>query len=203
MSKTKSAFLLSLGLIWLGLSSATVTADDNATDETPSWLFVQEAASGTLKGPDNQHLTLTLKRVRDYTTAFTDRPFRDAVDFPTQTFVANFATAFAGDPPNASLSYRLPGESRPHTLILELNAPVYDSKKKTVTYQAAVIHEQRRVLGGQANEAIPALIPPRFTSPALMIDRFDECFGQPDCKWDILPKPGDPVIVIPADVDPE
>jgi len=41
----------------------------------PNLLFVEEAAGGTLTGPDDQHLTLT--GLRDYVTAYSDRPIRD------------------------------------------------------------------------------------------------------------------------------
>lgn len=197
MNKTKITLALTLCLIWPGLTCTTVTAAEApAVAETPSWLFVQEAASGTLKGPDNQHLTLTLKRVRNYTTAFTDRPIRDAVDIPTQTFISDWDTAFAGDPPNASLSYRLPGQARPQTLILELTSPAYDSKKGEVTYQAALVHTEARPLASvpavtaTSERAVPLIgqpvtlpptdkrqikVPSRFLSPSLFIDSTTYC----------------------------
>ena len=44
-----------------------------AVDVTPpaepaSWLFVEDAAGGTLTGPDDQHLKLKLNKVRKYIT---------------------------------------------------------------------------------------------------------------------------------------
>ena len=173
MKPSKYSLLVTLCLIWLGLSCANVTADEIPA-ENPSWLFVQEAASGTLKGPDDQHLTLTLKRVRNYTTAFTERPYRDAVDIATEKFVANFDAAFTSDPPNASLSYRLPGQARPQTLILEITSPTYDSKKGTVTYQAALVHTAVRgsSVGDPNLIALRQIkVPSRFLAPSLMIDK--------------------------------
>ena len=182
MNKTKIPLVLTLCLIWLGLSSASVAADNaNPSEEPPSWLFVQEAASGTLKGPDDQHLTLTLKRVRDYTTGFTDRPYRDAVDIPTQTFIGAWDTAFANYPPNASLSYRLPGQARPQTLILELTTPTYDAKKSNVSYQAKLVHTAARPFDAPLNSRA-IKVPTRFSSPSLFIDD-GACFARGGCGF--------------------
>ena len=53
----------------------------------PNLLFVEEAAGGTLTGPDDQHLTLTLTGLRDYVTAYSDRPIRDQFISPNQQVI--------------------------------------------------------------------------------------------------------------------
>lgn len=184
MKLSKTVQLFSLIITLIGLSPALANAAGEPV-QSPSWMFVQEAASGTLVGPDNQHLILTLKKVRDYTASFTDRPFRDAVDILDQTFFDNWESGFSGDPPNATLSYRIPGESRPRSIVLELTAPIYDSRKKTITYNAALIHERHR----NFDASIPdrsIKIPSHFNSPSLFID------GIFDSWWCVLTHVGNP-----------
>lgn len=184
MRASRTPCLLILSFLLIGLFTANVRAGDTSTT-TQKWLFVQEGASGTLAGPDNQHLTLTMKKVRDFTSAFTDRPIRDALDIPNQKFFDNWDTAFADDPPNAALSYRLPGESRPRTIILKLTSPTYDQNKRTSTYKAALVHEARRTLdpNGPATTVLPPL--GKFLSPSLFID---DAPGPDPCP----PPPQDP-----------
>ena len=46
---------------------------------------------------------------------------------------------FAGDPPNAVLSYSLPGQQQPLNIVLTLTKPQYDALKRTVSYEAVRI----------------------------------------------------------------
>jgi len=104
-----------------------------------SWLFVEDAAGGTITGPDDQHLKLKLNKVRKYITEFTDRPNRQAYALPNADFFTDWPQTFAGDPPNAVLSYSLPGQQQPLNIVLTLTNPQYDAIKRTVAYDAVRI----------------------------------------------------------------
>ena len=107
--------------------------------EPVSWLFVEDAAGGTITGPDDEHLKLKLNKVRKYITAFTDRPIRQADALPNADFFTDWPQMFAGDPPNAVLSYSLPSQSQPLNIVLTLTNPQYDALKRTVSYDAVRI----------------------------------------------------------------
>ena len=84
---------------------------------------------------------------------------------------------FAGDPPNAVLTYSLPSQSQPLNIVLTLTNPQYDALKRTVAYDAV------RVL--QATDIyldIPDLAPfqthktpQRFGNATLFIDAACSC----------------------------
>ena len=160
--------ILALNLL-LGLLAPMVASAADSSSTTRQWLFVQDAASGTLVGTDDQNLTLTLENVRLYTSAFSDRPDRLAAALPNQKFVENWAIGFASSPPNATLSYRRAGSVRPTNIVLTLTSPSYDAKKHTITYKAAVVF---RTLSNDVPNApgysIP--IPKSFGAASLFID---------------------------------
>ena len=119
-----------------------VIAATPAPATTPvSWLFVEEAGGGTLTGPDDQHLTLTLTHLRNHVTAFTDRPIRSTTAVPNPLFFQKYPEMFAGDPPNAVLSYSKAHSIQPISLVLTLSNPRYDAKHKTVKYDAVRVKE--------------------------------------------------------------
>ena len=153
----------------LGLLNPIEASAADPSPSTRSWLFVQDAASGTLVGTDDQNLTLTLKNVRLYTSAFSDRPDRLAAALPNQKFIDNWATGFASSPPNATLSYRHAGSVRPTNIVLTLTSPSYDPKKLTIKYKAATVF---RTISNHVPNApgysIP--IPKSFGAASLFID---------------------------------
>jgi hypothetical protein len=77
--------------------------------------------------------------VRKYITEFTDRPIRQADALPNADFFTAWPEMFAGDPPNAVLSYSLPSQSQPLNIVLTLTNPQYDALKRTVAYDAVRI----------------------------------------------------------------
>jgi hypothetical protein len=110
-----------------------------------SWLFVEEAGGGTITGPDDQHLTLTLTHLRNYVTGFTDRPIRSTTAVPNPLFFQKYPEMFAGDPPNAVLSYSKARSIQPISLVLTLSNPRYDAKHKTVKYDAVRLKDTAKV----------------------------------------------------------
>ena len=123
-----------------------------APDPNPiNLLFVEEAAGGTLTGPDDQHLTLTLKVLRDYVTTYSDRPIRAASLMPNQQFVDMWHNYFRTSPPNAVLSIKdsnikdiraikqqggVSPAIVPISLVLTLSNPKLAADQKSITYEA-------------------------------------------------------------------
>ena len=143
MSFLYKRFVRQFTLVFL-LAVAFVSPLTMAVDVTPpaapaSWLFVEDATGGTITGPDDQHLKLKLNKVRKYITEFTDRPNRQAYALPNADFFTDWPQTFAGDPPNAVLSYSLPGQQQPLNIVLTLTNPQYDAIKRTVAYDAVRI----------------------------------------------------------------
>ena len=143
-----------------------------------SWLFVEDAAGGTITGPDDQHLKLKLNKVRKYITAFTDRPIRQADALTNDDFFTAWPEMFAGDPPNAVLSYSLPSQSQPLNIVLTLTNPQYDAIKRTVAYDAVRILQATDLYPDE-----PALAPfqrhktpSKFGKAALFIDTVCVCW---------------------------
>jgi len=44
--------------------------------EIPEYMWVQDAAGGTLTGNDPSNMTLILRNVREHVTQFSDRPYK-------------------------------------------------------------------------------------------------------------------------------
>ena len=167
-------FLLALAFV----SPLTIAADVTPPAEPASWLFVEDAAFGTITGPDDEHLKLKLNKVRKYITAFTDRPIRQADALPNADFFTDWPQMFAGDPPNAVLSYSLPSQSQPLNIVLTLTNPQYDALKRTVSYDAVRILQATDI----PRDMIPDLAPfqrhktpYKFGKSALFIDAVVFC----------------------------
>ena len=153
-------------LFWLSLPAQ---ADSNVF---PELLWVQDAAGGTLTGTDPTAMTLTLKNVRGHLTQFTNRPYRLTSLVTNEVFFLNWGMSFRSSPPNATLSYRQGSDPRPHNLALTLKDPHYDAKRKTVTYQVALMNGTPQILKGALDDYTPTLknIPKTFGSASLFID---------------------------------
>jgi hypothetical protein len=177
-----SAILMALALA-LALASPMAIATTPAPAPAPapvSWLFVEEAGGGTLTGPDDEHLTLTLTHLRNYVTAFTDRPIRTTTAVPNPLFFQKYPEMFAGDPPNAVLSYSKAHSIQPTSLVLTLSNPRYDAQHKTVKYDAVRVKETAKV---QYN-GVP------YKAPTVHSLKTPKTFGQASIFIDIAGFPG-------------
>lgn len=125
---------------YLAIFFAQVTNASDINTNRLHWQSVQEAVSGTLEGPDQKHLTLTLRKVRQFITVFSDRPNRVALNVPNKIYFDAWDQNFLSDSPNATLSYRTSGDPRPRNLVLTLSSPTYISGRKTVVYKASIVH---------------------------------------------------------------
>ena len=105
------------------MEDRTVTYAQGAATEAggeaaASLLYVQGADGGTLS-----ETTLTLTGVSSKTGYFSDRPYREAGQFPTADFIALWdeGEAFAEDPPNADFTCTIDGEEVNY--VVELTSP--------------------------------------------------------------------------------
>ena len=173
-------FLLALAF----MSPLTMAVEVTPPAAPVSWLFVEDAAGGTITGPDDQHLKLKLNKVRKYITAFTDRPIRQADALPNADFFTAWPQMFAGDPPNAVLSYSLPSQSQPLNIVLTLTNPQYDAIKRTVSYDAVRILQATDIPLDMNPDLAPFQrhkTPYKFGKSSLFIDDFNgECFNSND-----------------------
>ena len=93
------------------------------------YLFAQAYQGGTLSGPDDKHLTLTVRGLRKHVTAFTDRPDRAAHLIANADFYRMWDPWFAGDPPNAVLSFTPKGAEEPVGLVVEISHPRWNATR--------------------------------------------------------------------------
>ena len=104
------------------------------------WLYVEDAAGGSLTGPDDQHLKLKLKKLRKNITAMTagnDTPQVHVV--PNEEFFDDWLHLFPQRAATASLSYDLHRQQRPLDIVLTLTNPHYDADERTVMFDAVRI----------------------------------------------------------------
>ena len=140
--------------------------------EIPEYMWVQDAAGGTLTGNDPSNMTLTLRNVREHVTQFSDRPYKLTTLVANDLFFFNWPMTFATSPPNATLSYRSGSDPRPVNLVMTLSEPKYDRKKKQVTYHAAVMNDAPQILQSALGNFKYELkkLPKSFGSASLFID---------------------------------
>ena len=99
----------------------------------PEYLFVQTSNGATLTDS-----TLTLTGISPNTGWFTDRPYREAGQVPTEEFLLAWGegeNSFADDPPNADFTCTVNGEILNH--VLELTRPELIGDE--LTYDIALI----------------------------------------------------------------
>lgn len=170
MNKFGRRSLTFAALLALALSSAMANAD--------SYLYVEDAASATLTGPDDQNLRLTLNKVRDYVTAFTDRPIRAATAISATAFYDAWPKAFATSAPNVVVSHHVPGQTQPQNIVLTVANPVYDARKHTVSFDAVRVLQNVSVaaIAGYQTPTVRAIPTPRkMTDVAVFFD--NTCIG--------------------------
>ena len=177
-------FLLALAFV----SPLTMAVEATPPAAPISWLFVEDAAGGTITGPDDQHLKLKLNKVRKYITAFTDRPIRQADALPNADIFTAWPEMFAGDPPNAVLSYSLPGQQQPLNIVLTLTNPQYDALKRTVSYDAVRILQATDIHLDINPDLAPFQrhkTPKKFGKAALFIDNILCHEFNQQCWWNM------------------
>jgi hypothetical protein len=155
-----------------GSGTGTTTLSVAPARQQLNYLWTIPSASGSLTGPNDQHLTLRLVGVRNYLTRFTDRPVRKAYVVSNIDFVRRFKHYFADSNPNAVLSYSLGGKAIPIAIVLELGQPQWDPKSSTLTFAAKRIPHMEDDLPDTTVHIKPRFIPnpPHFYKAGLFID---------------------------------
>lgn len=163
-------------LVGLGAGYAVLPRQTEAVaytplvDGAPSYLFIQQASSGSLIRDTGASYTLTLYDVASQVQYFSDRPQRMAGQSSLESFVSGWASrGFSEDPPNAALVL-LDAESQEDTLIVELTNPIYNSQAETLQYTVTVIDDyQSEGLAYHSRRADMSL-PEQFGRVNLFID---------------------------------
>jgi hypothetical protein len=155
-----------------GTRPRTSTLSVTPARQQLSYLWAIPSASGSLTGPNDQHLTLRLVGVRDYLTRFTDRPVRQAYVVANVDFVRRFRHYFSDSKPNAVLTYTLGAKAIPVAIVLQLGQPRWDPTSSTVTFPATRIRKREDDLPDTTVHITPPFIPnPRnFDKASLFID---------------------------------
>ena len=79
------------------------TQSNDASEGQPEWLFTQTAEGTTYTANADGTGTLVLRGAGPTTTAFTNRPVREAHLLSTQAFTIQWDEVFGDNPPNATL----------------------------------------------------------------------------------------------------
>lgn len=169
-------------IFFVAISALSVTVWSASTPKV-NYIWTEQSGSGSLNGPDDQHLKLTLKQVAPYVTRFTDRPVRHATAVANADFFQRWNGYFFNDPPNAVLTYRPVGSLQPASIVLTVSNPVYNAEKKTVTYDASRIN---RAITPDINASTALKIkdlktPKSFSACSLFIDDASPAISTPGC----------------------
>lgn len=143
--KEKSNLMAFLTLLFIGFWGDVAMASKlpKAEKDHINYLFVQSAGKVRIEADEKCPGTykVILKNVHPYVTYFSDRPYRKTNSMPVQQFVALWNRKgpdnFTDNPPNADLVAARVGFFERHELhnfVVELKAPQYDAKSKTLTY---------------------------------------------------------------------
>ncbi len=164
-----AAFGLTVGMLLV--ASSTLPAA-TAPSQQPNYMWSIPSASGSLTGPNDQHLVLRLVGARDYLTRFTDRPVRSAYVVANTDFVRRFKPYFADANPNAVLSFSAGGNRIPTEIVLEIGQPQWNPKTSTFTFPAVRIPHREDDLPDTSVHINPPLIgnPRHFDQASLFID---------------------------------
>jgi hypothetical protein len=163
-------------IVVLPLCAAALIASScggDSADEGPppaSFLFSIPAASGSLRGPSDDALTLRLAGTRNYLTQFSDRPLREAFVIANVDFVRLFPRYFPGSEPNAVLTYTPQDARIPISVVLTIGAPHWNASRSTWTIPARRIRKQADNLPGSTVQIAPPAIPnPRSLHDATLV----------------------------------
>jgi hypothetical protein len=153
-------------------SCSSAVAAGTTRSTVPHYLFSIPSGSGSLRGPNDRHLTLRLSDARRYLTRFTDRPLRQAAVVANVDFARRFKGYFPGDTPNAVLTYTPAGSQIPVSIVLTIGAPRWNAKRLTWTLPATRIRKKPDRLPGTSIHITPPPIPNphSFRHATLLID---------------------------------
>lgn len=167
------AFLVSAVASGLMAASAGLAGGGSQSPRAPeSFLFTVQAVGGTTaplpkQGKVDERFSLTLTGVSPV-TQFSDRPFRDSTIISPAALVRNWNAWFAGDPPNAVLTFARPGRA-PGSFVISLTRPRYDARDRTLSFTAVRENRQHDPVDSGSGWRRTAT-PTTFTDASLFID---------------------------------
>ncbi len=166
--------LLCAGVLW-ATGSALATKTKPATAH--EFLFSIPTASGSVTGPNDEHLTLRLIGTRNYLTRFTDRPLGEAFVVDNVDFARRFKRYFGNSKPNAVLTYTPTGQQIPVSIVLTIGQPSWDAGSATWTFPATRVRKQPDNLPDTTVHIKPPFIPnpASFKQGTLFIDSANAC----------------------------
>jgi hypothetical protein len=109
--------------------------------DSPQFLAIQHAQSGTIADINSTSYTLQLNDLADKTILFSDRPNRIVATETTQNFVGNWTSgkdSFQLDPPNAAI-VALTDDQEDDVFVIELFNPIYDKDENAIRYDFSVL----------------------------------------------------------------
>jgi hypothetical protein len=148
--------IVSGALLGLAVFASTAAAAPAKSGHAKSsFLYVQEAAGGSIERLGAGAYRLRLTGISPRVTTFTDRPRRRAGRQGLDGFVGHWkANGFTSDPPNAALV--LDDAPAPRDVaLLTLSHPHYDRARHTLTYRATPLHGRDPALASFARRADP------------------------------------------------
>jgi len=129
--------------------------------ESPQFLAIQHAQSGTISDINSTSYTLQLNDLADKTILFSDRPNRIVVTETTRDFVGNWTSgedSFQVNPPNAALV--VTDDQEDDVFEIELFNPTYDEDENAIRYDFSVL----------GNATSSPDLPPNLGKSVLIID---------------------------------
>jgi hypothetical protein len=171
--RRRRAAIAAVGLtVGMLLVASTSLSAATTPPQQFNYLWSIPSASGSLTGPNNQHLVLRLVGLRDYMTRFTDRPVRKAYVVANADFVRRFKGYFADSNPNAVLSFSEAGNRIPTEIVLKIGQPRWNRTTSTLTFPAVRILKRPDDLPDTTVHIKPPLIrnPRHFDQASLFID---------------------------------
>lgn len=134
---TVLTFLSILSIVTITTLLNSLYAQENLIDaDSPKFLAIQHAQSGSISKINDTAYTLELKNISKKTILFSDRPDRIVTFISTSDFIGNWSAgldSFAKDAPNAVLV--VDDLEVQDTTVLELYNPTFDSDKKKLKYE--------------------------------------------------------------------
>ncbi len=151
----------------VGCDSGSANMTENKSE---TFIFIQEASSGSFVNDGSGNYTLTMNDVVPYTTFFADRPGRDVGFAPMDKFLKGFNFGI-NNPPNAAII--LPDENETSDMVVvELTNPQYNITTQTLMYKARQLKEYsfESVWFRDQLSKVDAFIPEKFGTVVLIID---------------------------------
>jgi len=160
---------LAMAILTLSCEVLAEETEELQTEKPVTFMFVQNAQSGTfipVDGEDNLY-TLTLVGVAPQTIAFSDRPERIVVQAPMQKFLDGMCFR-PENGPNAALDI-LEADEEEDLAVVELFDPVYDNATQTLQYNVSILELPDHSYA-VFNERHDKALPETFGPVALFID---------------------------------